>query len=53
MTPITESDVEEAALAWLKDLGWAVAHGPDIAPAQRSGTIRLSPYRKQVDHELA
>ena len=32
MTTITESDVEEAALAWLRELGWAVAHGPDIGP---------------------
>ena len=32
MTTITEADVEEAALAWLADLGWVVAHGPDIAP---------------------
>ena len=32
MTTITEADVEEAALAWLADLGWGVAHGPDIAP---------------------
>ena len=32
MTTITEADVEEAALAWLTDLGWGVAHGPDIAP---------------------
>ena len=32
MTTITEADVEEAALAWLADLGWMVAHGPDIAP---------------------
>ena len=32
MTTITESDVEEAALAWLAELGWQVAHGPDIAP---------------------
>ena len=32
MTGITESDVEEAALAWLAELGWQVAHGPDIAP---------------------
>ena len=32
MTTITEADVEEAALAWLFDLGWGVAHGPDIAP---------------------
>jgi len=27
-----ESHVEEAALAWLHDAGWQVAHGPDIAP---------------------
>ena len=32
MTTITESDVEEAALAWLAELDWQVAHGPDIAP---------------------
>ena len=32
MTTITEADVEEAALAWLADLGWRVEHGPDIAP---------------------
>ena len=30
-TTITESIVEEAALAWLEGLGWQVAHGPDIA----------------------
>ena len=32
MTTITESVVEEAALSWLADLGWQVAHGPDIVP---------------------
>ena len=32
MTTLTEADVESAALDWLSDLGWAVAHGPDIAP---------------------
>ena len=32
MTTITEADVEAAALAWLENLGWGVAHGPDIAP---------------------
>ncbi len=32
MTTITEADVEEAALDWLRELGWQVAHGPDIAP---------------------
>ena len=32
MASINESDVEEATLAWLRDLGWDVAHGPDIGP---------------------
>ena len=32
MTTINESVVEQAALAWLGDLGWQTAHGPDIAP---------------------
>src|SRR5437899_2929718 len=38
---ITESTVEEAALQWLSELGFAVAHGPEIAPgelhAERTG----------------
>ena len=32
MSTITEADVEEATLDWLRGLGWRVAHGPDIAP---------------------
>ena len=32
MASLTESTVEDAALAYLKSLGWGVAHGPDIAP---------------------
>ena len=31
MTTITEADVEQVALDWLKGLGWQ-AHGPDIGP---------------------
>ena len=31
MAGYTESDIEEATLAWLADLGWTVTHGPDIA----------------------
>ena len=31
-SPLTESAVEQAALAWLEGLNWSVAHGPDIAP---------------------
>ena len=29
---ITEADVEEAALDWLRAVGWQVAYGPNIAP---------------------
>ena len=32
MTTLTESDVEDAALAWLESFGWRVTHGPDTAP---------------------
>ena len=32
MSTITEADVEAAALDWVRDNGWDVAHGPDIAP---------------------
>jgi len=27
-----ESDVEDAALAWLEGIGWHIMHGPDISP---------------------
>ena len=30
----TESVVEDAALAWLESLGYAVKHGPEIAPGE-------------------
>lgn len=30
----TESVVEDAALAWLESLGWAVKAGPEIAPGE-------------------
>jgi type I restriction enzyme R subunit len=30
----TESEVEEAALGWFEELGYAVLHGPDIAPEE-------------------
>jgi type I restriction enzyme, R subunit len=34
MSAFTESVVEEAALAWLESLGYAVKHGPEIAPGE-------------------
>ncbi len=32
MTKLAESHVEEAALAWLAELGYGVKAGPDVAP---------------------
>lgn len=32
MSKLTESHVEDAALAWLEELGYGVKAGPDIAP---------------------
>lgn len=29
---MTESTVQTPALAWLENVGWCLAHGPDIAP---------------------
>jgi len=31
MKPFTESTIEEAAIAWLKKLGYDYAFGPEIA----------------------
>jgi len=32
MSNFAESHVEEAALAWLEELGYATAAGPDLGP---------------------
>lgn len=29
---LTESVVEQAALAWLESVGWRLTHGPEITP---------------------
>jgi type I site-specific restriction-modification system R (restriction) subunit len=34
MPALNESHVEEAALSWFGELGYAVAHGPDLAPGE-------------------
>jgi type I restriction enzyme, R subunit len=34
MPAFTESLVEDAALSWLSDLGYAIAHGPNLAPSE-------------------
>ena len=38
----TESVVEQAALAWLESLGYAVKHGPDIAPGELAADLEKS-----------
>ena len=45
MSGFTESVVEEAALAWLESLGYAVLHGPDIAAGQAGAERRDPGYR--------
>jgi type I restriction enzyme, R subunit len=45
MSAFTESIVEEAALGWLGDLGYAVRHGPDIAYGQPGAERSDSNYR--------
>jgi type I restriction enzyme R subunit len=34
LSNFTESVVEDAALAWLESLGYAIKHGPEIAPGE-------------------
>lgn len=47
MSGFTESVVEDAALAWLDALGYAVLHGPDIA-ADEPGAERSDPDYRDV-----
>lgn len=46
-TAFTESVVEDAALAWLESLGYAVLHGPEIA-AGTPGAERSDPNYRDV-----
>ena len=34
MNTLNESVVEDAALSWYRELGYAVAHGPALAPGE-------------------
>jgi type I restriction enzyme R subunit len=44
---VTESVIEQAALAWLEAIGWRIVHGPDIA-AGESGAERCDPHYRDV-----
>jgi len=48
----TESTVEQAALAWLEDAGWRVAHGPDISPDGDTLTPFLSQRERKSYSEV-
>ena len=43
---ITEDDVEQAALDWLRSLGYTVAYGPDIEPES------ANPARQSFDDAI-
>jgi type I restriction enzyme R subunit len=45
---ITESAIEQAALAWLESLGWAVKNGPEIAFGEPGAERTDSDYRDVV-----
>ena len=55
MTPasatFTESDLEYATLEWLGDLGWVLAHGPNIAP-HAAGSERTDYGEVVLDNRL-
>ncbi len=47
MKTFSESVVEDAALAWLEALGYAVLHGPDISPVGDTLTPALSQKERE------
>jgi len=47
---LNESHVEEAALEWFGELGYAVGHGPKIAPGEQAGGT-LTPALSQGERE--
>src|SRR5213594_1494956 len=48
MQPFTESVVEEASLAWLEGLGYAVLHGPEIAVGEPAAERSDPNYRDVI-----
>ena len=47
VSSLNESTIEEAALAYLEDLGWGIAHGPDIAP-ETTGSRLISLLLRKI-----
>jgi type I restriction enzyme R subunit len=48
MAGFSESVVEDAALAWLKALGYAVLHGPDFAVGELAAERSNPKYRDVI-----
>ena len=41
MPTLNESHVEEAALEWFGDLGYAIGHEPHLAPGESAAGINI------------
>lgn len=41
---LNESIVEDAALEWFGELGYAVGHGPDLAPGEPAAERESLPF---------
>jgi type I restriction enzyme, R subunit len=52
MANFTESVVEEAALAWIESLGYAIQHGPEISPSGDTLTLALSQWERESYSEV-
>ncbi|MBA4147635.1 MAG: hypothetical protein H0X66_05930 [Verrucomicrobia bacterium] len=40
---LSESIVEDAALTWFRELGYAIGHGPHLAPGEYAGGTLTRP----------
>ena len=48
MTHFTESIIEETALEWLKDMGYTIVFGGDIAPEEPERSSREDKIREEL-----
>ncbi len=48
MTHFTESTIEETALEWLKDMGYAIVFGNEIAPKYTLTRLRGQMFLSRV-----
>lgn len=41
---LNESSVEDAALEWFGELGYAIGHGPHLAPGELTAELRCASW---------